>query len=220
MAIVAGVTVSWRLSPRIITIPAPLTSITIEDFQDTLLDLEYGVEGILHEDLRNTSGGEDLGSGRNVGFTMELQNAQLEWEARTTKDEEGAVTTPDTGGEVLEDSGATFIANGITRGAIVANFTDMSFAAVISVISETQLTTRALSGGTDNEYGSGDLYAVYNMVEGSIVGGNLVAVDGVGTPISPNFTTFGVFIDRASDSGSVLVDAGDHLTKKQFLALK
>jgi len=82
MAIIEGVTVDWRSSPRIITVPSPLTEITITDLQDTLLDIEDSDEGILWPHLRNTAGGEDLGGGVFVSLTMELQNAKLAFEAR------------------------------------------------------------------------------------------------------------------------------------------
>ena len=56
MSIINGVTVDFRLLPRVITIPDTETEVSIEDLQDTLLKQEDGDEGILHSDLRKTSG--------------------------------------------------------------------------------------------------------------------------------------------------------------------
>lgn len=67
MSIISGVTVDWSLSPRIMTIPIPIIKVNIEDLQDTLLDIEDGVEGMAFPHLRDTSGGQDLGGGVSVG---------------------------------------------------------------------------------------------------------------------------------------------------------
>lgn len=209
MAIISGTTVNWALSPRVITISSPNTSVTIEDLQDTLLDLEDSEEGIIFPHLRNLSGGEDLGGGTTVGFTMELQNAQVAFEARTTITSSGTVTTANAAGTTLIDSGATFITDGVTAGATVYNTTDNSVATVISVDSETQLTMYALSQGTDNDWDSSDAYRVWNEVQCEVSGGNLVAVDGGGTPISPFFPTFGTQILRTSSSSATTQELAD-----------
>ena len=73
MAIIAGTTVAWNLSPRVITIPATETNVTVEDLQDTLLHLEDSEQRMIWPHLRETSGGEDLGGGVTVGLTMKLQ---------------------------------------------------------------------------------------------------------------------------------------------------
>ena len=61
---------------------------------------------------------------------------------------------------ILISSGATFQSDGVSAGDRVTNTTDGSTAEVISVNSETQLTTTALIGGTDNTYSSGDSITV------------------------------------------------------------
>lgn len=83
MAIVPGVTVNWDLSPRIITIPAPLDEITIEDLNDTLQDIEDSEEGITFKTLREISGKEQLASNVFVGLTCKLLNAKIEFEDRS-----------------------------------------------------------------------------------------------------------------------------------------
>ena len=208
MAIISGVTVNWRLSPRVITIPSPITEITVEDLQDTLLALEDDEEGMLWPHLRNTSGGEDLGGGTSVGWTMELQNAQIAFEARTANVSVGTVTTPDTGTKLI-DSAATFITDGVQPGASVINITDRSVGTVISVDSETQLTHYPLADGTENDWDSSDSYKVWNEIQCEVSGGNLVAVDDVAAAISPIFPTFGVQVLRTSSSSATTQELAD-----------
>ena len=204
MAIIPGVEVNWPLSPRVITIPSTETSITIEDYQDTLLDLEDSPEGMVHPHLRNTSGGEDLGGGVTVGWTMEMQNAVTAPAPRTTSVSEGTVTTPDSGGTVLFDSSATFESDGVEPGAHVVNFTDKSVTSVISVDSEQQLTVYPLDDGSDNQWDSADAYKVWNVEQFEITGGNNVAVDDVGAPISPIRSTWGNQIIKTSSSSATI----------------
>ena len=78
--------------------------------------------------------------------------------------ETGTVTTPDVAGVTLTDTAATFVTNGVQPGAVVNNTTDGSLAEVIAVISETQLTVTALTGGSDNQWDSGDAYTIWNAV--------------------------------------------------------
>jgi hypothetical protein len=202
MAIVSGVTVNFTTSPRIITIPDPLTEITVEDLQDTLLDIEDDDEGMLYDHLRNTSGGEDLGGGTSVGFTMELQDAQVAFEPRTTITSSGTATTANAAGTTLIDSAATFQADGVLPGATVHNDTDGSVATIISVDSEIQLTMYPLLEGTDNDWDSSDAYRVWNEIQCEVSGGNLVAVDSVGATLSPIFPTFGTQVLKTSSSSA------------------
>ena len=206
MAIIANATVDWRVSPRILTIPAPITEVTVTDLHETLLDLEDEVEGILWEDTRNTSGGEALGGGTTVGVTVELQNTQIAFEARTTPLESGTATSATTVGAdgriTLIDTAATFITNNTGRGDIVINITDGSQASVISVTSETELICDTLIGGTDNDFDIADSYDVYDVVQCRVAGGNLVAVDDVGGEITPVFTTFGTQVLLTASSSA------------------
>ena len=213
MAIIPGVTVDWRLSPRVATIPATEVSITVEDLQDTFLDLEaQETDGMLFPHLRNTSGGESLGGGVTVGWTMELQNAVTAFAPRTASVSSGTVTTADATGTKLIDGAATFITDGVLPGATIINFTDQSVTSVISIDSETQLTHYVLDDGTDNDWDSADVYKVWNEIQTEITGGNVVAVDGVGSPISPIRPTFGTQVLKTSSSSATLQE----LTAIQF----
>lgn len=207
MAIISGVTVDWTVSPRIITIPSPIVQVTIEDLQDTLLDIEWSEHGMTEPHLREFSGGESLGGGVSVGFTMELQNAQLAFEARTTPLESGTATSADATGTTLTDTSAAFQTNSVGRGDLVYNVADGSQATVISVTSENELVHTTLSGGTGNDWGIGDSYEVYDVVQCNISGGNMVAVDDVDADLDPVFPTFGTQIVRTSSSSATLIQS-------------
>lgn len=70
-------------------------------------------------------------------------------------------THPDDPETILIDEDATFISDGVRVGDIVSNSTDAgAAAAVVSVDSETQLTTAAIAGGVINEWRDGDDYSI------------------------------------------------------------
>jgi len=209
MAIIPDVTVDFTLSPRVITIPASETSITVEDYQDTLLKIEESDEGMLWPHLRNTSGGEDLGGGTSVGWTMEMQNAVTAFAPRTTSISSGVITTGDTDGEILTDILATFQADGVLPGAHIVNFTDQSVSTVIKVNSEQQLICYPLGDGADNQWDVSDSYKIWNVEQCEITGGNNVAVDGAGSPISSTRPTWGTQILRTSSSSATTQELAD-----------
>ena len=69
-------------------------------------------------------------------------------------------TTGGDSGTVLIDSTATFQTHVVKAGDTVSNVTDTSTATVVSVDSEIQLTTTALTGGGDNTWQTSDAYRV------------------------------------------------------------
>ena len=208
MAIIPGVTVNWQLSPRVIFIPNLYEEITIRDLQDTLKDLEDDVEGILWTDLRATSGGEDLGGGVSVGWTMELQNAVIAPAPRQESLQQGTATTADSDGIILIDNAASFITNGIVAGASVLNYTDGSVSSIIAVDSETQVRMIALDDGTNNDWEVGDVYKAWNEVQFNITGGNLVAVDEFGVTTTPLLSTWGNEILKTSSASATTQELG------------
>lgn len=209
MAIITGVTVRWGLSPRIIVIPIAETEVSMTDLQDTLQDLEDDSQGMPFPKLRSMTGGQELDATTNVGFTMQLQNAQLLWQTNNTVLDSGTVTTPDVSGLVLVDSTALFVTNGVVPGDMVLNITDNSHGTVLSVVSETELQIDGLTGGTDDQFASADSYSVYDWALRKIVGGNLVAIDGAGSSISPVLNSFGNSFDRTSSSSATLQELAD-----------
>ena len=203
MAQRSDITVRWDLSPRLITIAAPSTEITIQDLHDTLRELEAQQQNLIYPSIIETAGKESLGGGVSVGLTATLQNACISFEARLTSITDGYATafTP-TGGTIFTDSNAMFITDGVERGGVIINFADFSAATVVQVISETQLEIEALKDGIVNNWEIGDYYKIWNQVTCNITGGNLVAVDINDISIDPVCPTAFVQVVRSSASSA------------------
>jgi len=204
-----SVQVITHTSPRLIKIPAPLTIVSIQDLSNAIKNWEDEPANLAYPKLIDTTGKEDLGGGILVGLTAELQDAQVYFEARTESDSSGTVTTLDTNGTTLIDSAATFITDGIYSGDTILNMTDGSAATVLTIDSETQITHFPLDDGTDNDWDFGDSYKIWNKVECEINGGNLVAVDNVGTTISAFLPTAFTYVVRTSASSATLQEQAD-----------
>lgn len=196
------VIVDWHLSPRIITVESPSTEIIIQDLHDTLRDLEQEIDNIIYTSIVSTAGKEPLGGGVTVGLTATLLDAQLSFEKRTDEFDSGTAT----GGSVitLVDAGADFVATGVLRGDLIANFTDGSHSTVIAVTDSTNLSITSLSGGVADIFASGDVYQIWHITQCDISGGNLVAVDSADLEIDPVFPTFGTQVIRTSSSSATL----------------
>jgi hypothetical protein len=212
MSVRTDITVDYGVSPRIIQIAAPSLSLTMQDLVDTLRVLEDDLSpGMSETKLVDASGKEDLGGGVAVGITVALQDAQVTFEPRLGKAESGTHTAG-TSTTTLTDTSADFVTAGVTRGSLVVNFTDQSIADVLEVVDLQNLTLRtALTGGTDNDFDTGDSYAVYNEVQANIVGGNLTAVDELGAGIDPVFPSSFVQIVRTSSSSATITDLDELL---------
>jgi hypothetical protein len=183
MAVRDDVNVNFNTSPRIITIAAPSTSITLQDLVDTLRQIEADQMSMDDAHLIDASGKEDLTGGVFVGITGELQNAQLQFEGRLTSVTSGTVTTTDTDGIILTDSGASFTSLGLEAGDMIINLTDGSITYVIQVLSDTRIQTAGLADGSDNQWDSGDTYKIWQTEECTVQAGNTVAVDDGGATI-------------------------------------
>ena len=208
------VSVDFLESPRIIEVAAPSTEITMQDLVDTIRVIEGGFhKGLPYESLLNASGKEDLGGGVLVGITNDLQNAQLSFESRTTPAETGTVTTgsgaPIAGKYNFIDISANFVTANVQRGSLVINFTDNSIADVIEVVSATELKTKVLVNGSDNQFDIGDVYHVYNVIQCNATGGNLVAVDDVDVRITSVFPTAFVQVVRTASSSATIQEQQD-----------
>lgn len=199
-----AISVNFNTSPRIITVLAPATSISLQELVDDVREIEHKMFNLIYPKLLNASGKEDLGGGVFVGITVELQNAVVAFEPRTTSDSAGSATTADPTGTTLIDSTATFITDGIVAGDTIYNTTDASVTSVISVDSQTQITHFPLADGTDNDWDSSDAYTIWNKVQCEINGGNLVAVDGAGTAISAILPTAFTHVVRTASSSATL----------------
>lgn len=191
-----------QYSPRIIEIKAPTINASVQEIVNACRAWEDSWEGMAYPNLIDAAGKEDLGGGVSVGITATLQNAQIAFEAQNASDSAGTVTTSDTTGKILIDSSATFITDGIVAGDSVLNSSDGSVATVLSVDSETQLTTFGLSDGTDNQFDLSDTYKIWNKVQCEVAGGNLVAKDNLGTTISAFLPTAYTHVVRTSSSSA------------------
>ena len=209
MVVRSDITIDWHLSPRIIRIAAPSTDISIQDLHDTLRYLEQLPNAMQYPHLLETSGKQVLGPSVFVGLTSALQNAKIAFEPRVIIESVGTITTEDTSGTLLIDSGATFITDGVEPGSWISNTTDKSLASVITVISETQLFTFPLDGGTDNQFNVLDEYKILAVIQMEVAGGNLVAVDGYGDDIDSILPTAGTQVVRTSSSSATLQELQD-----------
>ena len=182
MTIRSDLVVNTEESPRIVTVEAPSTTISIQDLHDTLRHLEALKANMDNPPFIDTAGLESLGD-ISVGLTSTLQNMQLQFEGRTSPTESGTCTADDSTGKELNAAGGQFITNSVARGHIVFNSTTGAMATVLTVPSETQITHQILSGGSRSTWLNTDIYIIYNNVQCTITGGNLVAVDEAGSPI-------------------------------------
>jgi hypothetical protein len=108
MAVRTDITVDFTLSPRIITVAAPSTEVTVQDLVDTLRNIESDIDnGMQYDHLVNAAGKQELGGGVLVGITATLQNALVSFEARSGPTWERCFIT---GGNLVavDDVGAFF----------------------------------------------------------------------------------------------------------------
>lgn len=210
MAIIPGVTVDWSLSPRVIIIPIPITEAVVADMQDTLLDIEDSDEGICFPKLRDCSGGQDLGGGVYVGWTIQLNNAKIMFEGRTEPCDGGTATANDSSGKFLTDSAAHFTTNPlITPGCTVFNVTTGEMGTITEIISDTQLKSTTLSGMGENGWTINDDYVIYVNEQCTLSGGNWTAIDENGDSISPILQSPNVSIVMTSSSSATLQESMD-----------
>ena len=210
----SDLTTFWEEDPRIIEIADTSAEIIIQDLHDTLKSLtEQASENddsllpMDDEPLIDSQGKANLGGGDFTGITATLLDAQLAFESRLTPASEGTITTPDAAGVTLIDSGADFVADGVQRGDIVINFTDQSITEVLSRDTDMQLTTRVLRSGSDDQYDSADVYKIWNIIQCTVSGGNLVGIDEVGDEQSAIFPTAFTQIVLARATSPTLVNA-------------
>jgi hypothetical protein len=132
--------------------------------------------------------------------------------------ESGTVTTADATGVTLHDSAATFSGN-VAVNDIVYNETDGSFATVVTVDSNIQITTDGLSGGTDNQFASSDAYSIAtpysytdlafsgntNDVDNTTSPSNVVAISKAGTSDPSTFPSGDFVVIQGSVTVQVTV---------------
>ncbi len=170
-------------SPRVLILnkvgAGDMTEIIQQDLAESIRYIEKERAQMDDLPLLNTAGKQDLGAGITVGITNTLLNTQFGFEARTTSVSSGAITTGNADGILLIDNVANFIADGVTKGALVLNLTDDgAVGTVLRVVDlNTLLLTTQMSDGNDNQFEVADVYKVWNVEQCIISGGNLVAVE-------------------------------------------
>tara|TARA_R110000772_G_C13310282_1_gene440276 strand:+ start:13120 stop:14589 length:1470 start_codon:yes stop_codon:yes gene_type:complete len=181
-----NITVYPNYSPRVIQVDSPQTSASVQELIDAIRDWEDSITGQYYDFLISAAGKELLGGGVSVGITATLENAQIYFEARSVAvDSTKLVTTASSNGRLVISSTSTFISDGILRGDTIINDTTMAMQTVLTIDSETQLTCLPLTGGSRQDWQIGDSIYSYNQVQGSVSGGNMVAVDSVGAELAP-----------------------------------
>lgn len=208
MTELANVTYNLVVSPRIAESPSTVDEVTVQDALDTLsakqddIDVIGSTPAVDNTVLVSGSGKDDLGGGTSVGITSTFDNLQWAFASDYTATESGTATS--TGTTTLIDTLATFITNGVVRGSVIINYDDKSITEVLTVDSEIQLTHRALNNGIANDWTIGDSYTIHNIIQKNLTGGNQVAVDSAGSPISPVYpTAFTQVILTASSSATL-----------------
>lgn len=195
-----------RESPRLIVVLSPDVEITQQDLTNEVMDWEDEPFAMTYPHIISPSGKQILPDGiTRVAITNTLLNAQIAFEPRTTSKCSGTVTTGNSSGSTLIDSGATFVSSGVLPGATIINLSDMSVGTVLSVDSEIQLSLLwPLSDGSDNQFDIGDVYKIWNTVKCEISGGNLVSLDDVGAQLDAVFpTSFTQIVMTASSSATL-----------------
>ena len=86
MAFRDDISIDWAVTPRIITVAAPSTSVLVQDLIDTLRTLESKVENLDKPSIVDASGKDELGVEegitKKVGITLVLLDARLKFEDR------------------------------------------------------------------------------------------------------------------------------------------
>jgi hypothetical protein len=213
--------VEWWRSPRVIVVESPSTDLTVQDLVDTLRHLEEEMNTLDDEFLLDASGKQSLGGTAKVGITVILNNAQISFAARTISISSGTATSTGSSdglpGIILTDIAAGFVVDDVKAGDTVFNITDQSSACVISVLSPTQVKTYPLQDGTGNDWGIGDVYKIYSGVECTISGGNVVAQDTNGDPISAILPSSFVSLTKELSTSAALIVSGSGVTAQDKL---
>lgn len=214
----------FATSPRV-SFEDSAVEVTLQTVINELRLVEYSWQGMSQPPLLNAEGKADLGGGLLTGITYTGQDGQLAFASQRTPVETGTVTTPNTatvnrsGFDSLRviDSTATFQAALVVPGSFILNWTDQSIASVLQVVSETELIVEVPEQGSDNQYGSGDVYSVFNIVKRTVRDGNTVAVDDLAIAIDPVLGTFGTYVVIEKATSAALLAPADLLLTRELL---
>ncbi len=76
------ITVDTTVAPRVITVAAPSTVLTVQDLLDTLREWEQEMQNLEQKKIVDAAGKDDLGGGLQVEITITLLDAVITFEAR------------------------------------------------------------------------------------------------------------------------------------------
>lgn len=85
MTVRTDITVDYTVSPRIVEVASPSTSVIIQDLYDTLRTIEnrfQNMDDSVLIDTVKTAGKQTLSTTKSVGITLTLNNAKLKFEDR------------------------------------------------------------------------------------------------------------------------------------------
>lgn len=155
MAVLSTIAVDWAQSPRLITVAAPVTSVSVQDLYDTLRDAEDEPVNMGFTHLISAGGKEvlDAALGSAVGITATLLNAVIKFEDR------GSPT-------VCKISGGNIVAQDINTDPIdpivfstnVLAFVAQSSSATINDVSLTARLQHLLAGQDETHSPYGEVY--------------------------------------------------------------
>jgi hypothetical protein len=196
--------------PRVIFIPNTIDDASVSDLIDTFAARQADLDNLIFDPLMSAGGTEDLGGGVAVAKTLTNLNLQIAFKPVRVWTATGTITTTDTTGQLLTDTGADFVAASVRPGASVINFRTGAIGTVFRIVdTQNLLLLDALGGGVpDQEWQSGDTYRVINTRQVTISGGNDVAVDNVDAELPPILPTVFTQVVRAASSSATLVGGG------------
>jgi len=196
------------LSPRIVEIDGTTyPDVSIQELYNAIREWE---DFAIHADddtLIDAAGKEALGGGVTVGITATLQNTQVLFTGNLTPLDDGSGRTCDatdsTGTQLYVDD-ADFVTAGVEVGDAVYNETTNEWATITEVVDLNTLNHLALSGQGGSGWTSGDNYQVMENISCTMSGGNLVAVDDVGSELDPIIPSPFVQVARTSSSSATI----------------
>ena len=166
-------------SPRIITVLAPDTAITMQELVDLLRDWEDELDDLEYDKLIDAYGKQELGGGILVGVTVQLLNAKLAFEAR---------------------GGPTFVQCNVTGGNLVALDEDGNTMSVILPTAYTQVILTSSSSATLQELETIQYSSYAGAVHIDVASGETGIAYPVGTEEHP--------VDNLTDALAIAANVG------------
>ena len=181
MAFRNDLSIDWSVSPRIITVDSPSTSLDVKDLYDTLRTAEAQASNMDEPFITDAGGYEPLGGGVKVGITVTLRDALVAFEAR-----------PGPTYEQMRITGG----NMVTYDPNLDQYLDSS----VSPTAFTQVVQANSSSATLQELGAIQYGSYAGGVTIDIVNGTPGTGYPIGTPQSPS--------NNLADTATILTNVG------------